>query len=131
MKKTFIILLVLLCGTLTACGGDASPVVGTWTVSNYEYDGTTYKASQVDELCELRGYSVLAWSETSLKLTDGGSVYLEREEDGKKIEITGTYTVGDTFIELVSDDGEKKLLDYDGEHIYFDTPLNVVLILTK
>lgn len=132
MKRIITLLLatVLFCGALTACGGNSS-VTGTWTISNYEYDGVTYKASQIDELCEMFGFSILTWSKASLKFTSGGNVYLEREEDGEMIEIKGTYTVGDTFIELVSDDGEKELLGFDGNKIYFDIPSYMTLVFEK
>lgn len=106
-------------------------ITGTWKIAGYEYDGISYKPSEVKELCELRGYSLLEWCETTIKFTKSGSVYLNREENGKPYEVSGTYTIGDTFIELHSNDGEKKLLDYDGKKIFYDIPMGVTLIFQK
>lgn len=121
---------ICLCIVLVVFSGSDS-VSGTWKVRGYEYDGVSYKASEVTELCELRGYSLLAWSDASLKFTKNGNVYLTREEDGRTIEVIGTYTAEDTFIELIAEDGEKKLLDYDGNHIYYDIPSGVTLVFQK
>lgn len=121
---------VCLCIALVIFGGSDS-VSGTWKVRGYEYDGVSYKASEVTELCELRGYSLMAWSDASLKFTKNGNVYLTREEDGRTIKVTGAYTAEDTFIELIAEDGEKKLLDYDGKHIYYDIPSGVTLVFQK
>ena len=108
-----------------------SNIAGTWTVAGYECKGISYKASDIQELCEIRGYYLLDWSKLSLKLTKNGTVYMRRVDDGKIYEVTGTYTVGDTFIEICSEDGEKKLLDYDGKTIYFDIPSGDILKLQK
>jgi len=133
-KKKLIVIaiacLACVCMALILFGG-AGNVSGTWKVNGYEYDGVSYKASEVKELCEIRGYSLMEWSDAKLKLTKSGNVYLSREENGRTVEITGTYTAEDTFIELIAEDGEKKLLDYDGKHIYYDIPSGVTLVFQK
>ena len=106
-------------------------IAGTWTVAGYEYNGISYKSSDIQELCEIRGYYLLDWSKLSLKLTKNGTVYMRRVDEDKIYEVTGTYTVGDTFIELCSEDGEQKLLGYDGKTIYFDIPSGDILKLQK
>ena len=121
---------ICLIALITGGIGEKS-IAGTWKVNGYKYDGVNYKASDVMELCELRGYSLLDWSETTIKFTKSGTVYMTREEGGEAHEITGTYTVGDTFIELCSADGERKLLDYEGNKIYYDIPSGVTLIFQK
>lgn len=133
-KKAVLIVaacIVCVCVVVLILGGGGKSITGTWKVSGYEYDGISYKAADVMELCELRGYSLLDWSETRLKFTKSGNVYLTRQEEGKSIEVTGTYTLEDTFIELCSEDGEKKLLDYDGNRIYYDIPSGVTLVFKK
>ena len=134
-KKLIVITIVCiigLCAVVFLLNNDNSPsVTGTWKIARYEYDGISYKPSEVEDLCELRGYSLLEWSETTIKFTKSGSVYLNRKENGKPFEVSGTYTVGDAFIELCSNDGEKKLLDYDGKSIAYDIPMGVTLIFQK
>ena len=131
-NKTIVICLAFICLALCAsCAKTDSSVSGTWKISEYEYDGTVYAASDVMDLCEQCGYSLLEWSETTIKFTRDGSVYMTRSENGKTFELTGTYIVEDTFIELVSENDEKKLLGYDGEKILYDIPLGVTLIFQK
>lgn len=74
----------------------------------------THQMLQSFERC---GYSLLNWGETTLKVTSGGSVYMNRKEDGRVYGIVGTYIVGDTFVELQLDDAEKRLLSNDGKQI--------------
>ena len=133
-SKRLAIIICALCVCLViisfnAFGGNS--VVGTWKVNGYEYDGKTYKTSNVAELCELRGYSFLEWNDASLIFTNTGTVYLHRTEEGTPVEVSGTYTVGDTFIELCSDGGEKKLLSYNIKNIYYDIPSGVTLVFQK
>lgn len=131
-NKIIVALLTFICLALcVSCAKTDSPVSGTWKISEYEYDGTVYDASDVMDLCEQCGYSLLEWSEATLKFTRDGSVYMTRSENGKTFEVTGTYIVEDTFIELVSENDEKKLLGYDGEKILYDIPLGVTLIFQK
>lgn len=131
-NKTIVICLTFICLVLcVSCAKTDSSVSGTWKISEYEYDGTVYAASDVMDLCEQCGYSLLEWSETTLRFTKDGSVHMTRSENGKAFEVTGTYIVEDTFIELVSEDDEKKLLAYDGEKILYDIPLGVTLIFQK
>lgn len=131
-NKIIAVFLTFTCLVLCAsCAKTDSSVSGTWKVSEYEYDGTVYDASDVMDLCEQCGYSLLEWSETTLRFTKDGSVHMVRSENGKSFEVTGTYIVEDTFIELVSENDEKKLLDYDGERILYDIPLGVTLIFQK
>lgn len=131
-NKIIVVFLTFICLVLCAsCAKTDSSVSGTWKVSEYEYDGTVYDASDVMDLCEQCGYSLLEWSETTLRFTKDGSVHMVRSENGKAFEVTGTYIVEDTFIELVSENDEKKLLDYDGERILYDIPLGVTLIFQK
>lgn len=114
----------------TACT-DKNSVSGTWQIDRYEYDGTTYSSSDVMDLCEQCGYSLLDWSETTLRFTSDGSIYMSRKENGEAYKVAGTYIVEDTFIEIESADGEKKLLNYDGENIFYDIPLGVTLIFQQ
>lgn len=131
-NRKIVVLLTFICLVLcVSCAKTDSSVSGTWKVSEYEYEGTVYAASDVMDLCEQCGYSLLEWSETTLRFTKDGSVHMVRSENGKELEVTGTYIVEDTFIELMSENNEKKLLDYDGEKILYDIPLGVTLIFQK
>lgn len=110
-KKLIVIIVVCIIGLCAVVfllnNGNSQSVIGTWKIARYEYDGISYKPFEVEDLCELRGYSLLEWNETTIKFTKSSSVYLNRKENGKPFEVSGAYTVGDTFIELLSDDGEK------------------------
>lgn len=127
-----VVVVVIVVAILSIENSGNGSVVGTWKVSGYEYDGVYYDSSDVLELCELRGYSLLDWSEATLKFAKSGKVYLNRKEDGKDFEFTGNYTVGDSFIELSSEDGDDgKLVDYDGKKIYYTIPSQITLIFSK
>lgn len=131
-KTIIIICLIIVCMVVcTSCANKELSVSGTWEISEYEYDGLVYAASDIMDLCEQCGYSLLEWSETTLKFTKDGSVHMGRNKNGKVYEVAGTYVVEDSFIELVSENGEKKLLDYDGEKIFYDIPLGVTLVFQR